>query len=272
MPDDIAVPPQDDAFGSLLFHRKKGRWGYGFWAVLLGLGAAFFAFGAVRQAMGRAGSDAVTMGVLAGICLLIAVPCALAFKKGDMILSFFQRGVTRSHDGRIDRLPYESVATLTYSMTRQFVNGAYAGTNLLLRLVPTPDLELKPFAFAGRHSEKLVGGGFFKRGHFEGTDELDGLRDHIAGIIATRMLERVAGGESVSWFGKVSLLREGFQTGSNTYGWADIEKVNLEKGMFSIKVRGKFLSAVSTMAGAPNFYPGFIALSVLRKPAAGAEG
>lgn len=262
MGDELSSPAQEDAFGALLFQRKKGRWPYAFWMVLLGGGAAFFGLALSK------GNLAVP-GVLSGLCLLIAGLCLRGFLRGDMILSFHQKGVTRSHAGRVDRLPYESVQSLSYSMTRQYVNGAYTGTSLVLRLVPGPDLEMKPFAFSGRHSEKLVGGGFFKSGHFEGNDELDGLRDHISGIIASRMLERVAAGETVPWYGKVSLLREGFQSGSNSYRWDDIEKINLEKGVFSVKVKGKFLNALSTMAGTPNFYAGFIALNVLHKEARG---
>src|SRR5436189_2446391 len=112
MDDAISSAAPEDPFGSLLFQRKRGRWGFGVGAILTGAGAAFFGYGAIRTTLHTTGSGNLVLWILAGVCLLIAVACGRGFSRGDLILLFFQKGVTRSHAGRIDRLPYESVASI----------------------------------------------------------------------------------------------------------------------------------------------------------------
>src|SRR3989442_310315 len=91
--DDATSPgAPEDPFGSLLFQRKRGRWGFGVAAILTGVGAAFFGYGAISSAHHARGSGDLVLWILSGVCLLIAVACGRGFSRGDLILLFFQKG------------------------------------------------------------------------------------------------------------------------------------------------------------------------------------
>jgi len=173
----------------------------------------------------------------------------------------FRRGAFRCHEWGVFKsgllgersLRYADVAAFTYGATRVFVNGAYTGTNFVLKFEPAPASAASPIAYTASlpHADQ----------------ELENLRDHIARVIATRMLQRLRAGEPVRWTAQLRFLPdEGIEyQASGLLGRKalvvipnnEIATWNIEKGRFFMWAKGQKKPVIKESAASPNFFPGF---------------
>src|SRR5271157_5246766 len=105
--------------------------------------------------------------------------------------------------------------------------------------------------------------------------DLDELRDHIAKMIAARMIGDLRAGRSVPWMNDVVFLPQGLQfRRSKMLGLASgpvevlpyeqIRGANLNAGVFCLYSKAETKPVISRPVGSANFFPGyFIVLALL---------
>jgi hypothetical protein len=146
---------------------------------------------------------------------------------------------------------------MQYSIIRQYINGAYAGTNLNIQLRTADGRRL---GYGGRYSEKLVGQGLFKAGRFEGSDPMDLIRAVVSQYVAARMTEALARGQGVPWPGIATISAQGLTPSRGRkkgvlVPWDQFAGMTLDKGVLHLFARSEQKSFLDIVAGAVNVYP-----------------
>jgi hypothetical protein len=220
-------------------------------AVILGYaaGAVFAVLALVQGAM----PAIVGMVIALGVGLLCVAGLRGAFRRVD----FYEGGAVETLFGRQRVVLYQDVTQMQYSIIRQYINGAYAGTNLNVQLRTADGRKL---GYGGRYSDKLVGRGLFKAGRFEGTDPMDVIRAVVSQYIAARMTEALARGETVRWPGVATISAHGLtpmrgRRKGTTVGWSEIAGMTLDKGVLHLFAKNEQKSFLDIVAGAVNVYP-----------------
>jgi hypothetical protein len=173
-------------------------------------------------------------------------------------LGFYESGLVRRWLRREIRLKYDEITEFTYAATPRYHFGSYVGTQL--------SLTFRAATATIRYS-RLV----------KNSDaDLEWLRDHLAGIIATRMIVDIRAGRAVPWTSDMVLLPEGLQFRrpkklGRTAGqveilpYAQIRNANIDRGVFALyDGNAEAKPLISTPVGAVNFYPGFFAIMAMR--------
>ena len=105
--------------------------------------------------------------------------------------------------------------------------------------------------------------------------DLDDLRDHIAKMIAHRMLSELRAGRPVPWTSDVVFLPQGLQfrrpkmlglaSGPvEILPYEQIRGVNLDEGVFHLFSKAEAKPVISKPVGTANFFPGyFVVLTLL---------
>ncbi|MEX0792049.1 MAG: hypothetical protein WD045_02865, partial [Pirellulaceae bacterium] len=160
------------------------------------------------------------------------------------------------------QLRYDELESFTYSVTRNYYNGAYTGTTLNLVFVPLPTVDGTKITF--NHT--------FKN---EDTD-FDNLRDHVSGIMAVRMGKELEETGRVPWTKDVAFCTEGLEYRPSGWlgkkqetlllPWGQIANFNFQDGVFHIWEVGKDKSVIHEMTSAANLFPGFLLLIGLIQP------
>ena len=169
--------------GRLLFERRRNE---GFWLGLLAAGIS-----------GTAGvillfhRDAKPIGVVLLAAAVASLLLGVAF--GRYLFRCYELGLARRRGRDELRLLYDEIAEFTYAATRMFYKGAYTGTQLSLTFrAPRGTI---------RYSAKV-----------QNMDaDLDELRDHVAKMIAHRMLGELRAGHRVPWMSDLVFLPQGLQ-------------------------------------------------------------
>ena len=234
--------------GRLLFERRRND---GFW-----LGLLFAVLGGAAGAILLCDRDTVPLGM----ALLAAAAASLILGAifGRCLFRCYELGLTRRRGRGEFRLLYQEIAEFTYNATRMFYKGVYTGTQL--------SLTFRAHRGTVRYRAKV-----------QNLDaDLNELRDHIAKLIASRMLCQLRSGGAVPWMSDVVFLPQGLQfRRSRMLGLASgppeilpygqIRGVNLNEGAFSLYGDAEAKPLISKPVGSPNFFPGYYAVVALQK-------
>lgn len=241
-----ASPVETDGLGRVLFERRPSKLTKScLWLgvpVLLVLGL----FCALIPDSRVAG---IGMLALSPFIALVAWHCQIA------VFRCHERGVFKRGLGFTQQLRYGEVAALTYSATRHYHNGAYVGTNLVLRFDPLPGVTTKAIAY---HTTVKAA-----------DDSLDALRDHISRVLAARMRQEIAEGRAAVWTTNLSFSPEGIIYRPNAlFGRKDpilmpFERFggyDFDKGSFRLWEKENPKPVVTEASSQKNFYPGYFLL------------
>lgn len=177
------------------------------------------------------------------------------------VVEFYREGLVARRLSQVREYPYAGAKELTYSLTRQYVNGAYAGTVQELRLLCGDD---RKFRYTGQHKERLKQRFFSRKpGEFKGEDELDQVRDLISFRVAETLAERIALDGSVEWCDRTRLSSEGVTPGSGKRKgtlilWGDLYGISLDAGYMHFFLPGEKKSFHAISTNGKNFYPGLV--------------
>jgi hypothetical protein len=240
-----------DDLGKVLFERRGGSGAWLGWFVagtLVPIGLLLLAGGGFGIGAALAGA-----GLLCG---------AATWWSAGTAFRCHENGVMRRTRKGERQIRYRDVSAFTYKAVRHFTNGVYTGTTVNLQFVSLPALG----------SERIAHGA-----SFNGMDEeLSNLRDHISKVIGIRMAEELQSGKDVPWTPNLRLLPGGIEyRPSGLFGRKDAEvvpysqvtSIGLDKGFFHLWVRGRDKSVMQEPVWQPNFFPGYLVLSSLLRPA-----
>lgn len=177
-PKPVMAREPDDwdgtALGRIVFQRRQDT-GYR----LLGyLGGAVLIIGGIGLLLNR--ESLGTMFLYCGIPSVI-----WAYWTGFSTFECHERGIRSEWILGSGELRYADVATFTYTATRHYRNGLYAGTRIGLHFKPLPKSRARRvnFCFTVMNQD----------------EQMEALRDSISRTIAERMQLRLAAGETVTW-------------------------------------------------------------------------
>ncbi len=190
---------------------------------IVGLALAFVGLAFVMTAITSSSAPSVpggtpfTMGTRVVTFVLGSLGLWLSWLALRGVLSryhFYERGVTRSILGRVVlAVEYERVAGLWYTVTRRYTNGIYVGTDVELVVEPITvgGKKAKKLSYRGQHKEKPDGllSRTFLAKNFRGEDELDAIKNVIAGAMVERWLR--SGEFREDWTGAAVLTPRGVE-------------------------------------------------------------
>jgi len=176
----------------------------------------------------------------------------------SMLRGYFrchERGVSQRRGRKERRLLYTQVATFTYSATRMYVNGIYAGTSLVMKFDTEDPKALPPIKFSASIMNVDQG--------------LDELRDRISAVVAQRLLRTYADTGSVTWTKSLEIGPEGVRYRKPKLigkgDWTDLpfstcRGVSFEQGTFHLFAADVEKPVFGCPVSEPNLFPGIHAL------------
>jgi hypothetical protein len=251
--------------GRILFERKPGRTTKALlWLFPL---AGVFIVLFVGLAVFRAGAIALVGGLPA---FFFVVLLWVFFVSHAVEFRAHEHGVRRKSLFRTQQLKYADVDVFTYSAVRQYVKGVYSGTNFTLTFVSQ--------ASPGKTQAKMQTLTYSKQ--LRNADEgLEHIRDHVSQLIAQRMANQLAGGQTVIWTDGLRFLPEGLQYSAKGFfgrklpvmiPYSQIHGYDADAGTFHLWIYGKNKPVAKESVALPNFFPGYLLLARLlaARPAA----
>jgi hypothetical protein len=198
------------------------------------------------------GAICIVGGLLLGAaCLRLRKTFLRCQEYGVRQVTFFGEKVLR----------YDEMASFNYKGVRHFVNGMYQGTNLELLFRPEPGFGKPSIAY---------------KATVQGDDDaLEGIQEHISGVIAAGMGERLAAGEAVPWTPNLRFLPDGLEhrrkgfigrKDSVVYAYDQIGSWSIDEGVFFLNLQGQENAAFQEEVSEPNFFPGFALLVNMLSP------
>jgi len=193
----------------------------------------------------------------------VAVPCGMI---GFWLLRVAKRriGTFRGDENAVSlvtrtrerRLPYSELATFSFNAVAK-----YTHTSCDLHFHPVNDQAGKPLKVTfALHREKNAGQ----------IAALDRLRNHIASVLANRMLADVQAGKPVSWNATVTFTRDGLEIGGRdkhrqtatpkTISYGEITGFDFHQGTFYLTAQGREKPVLAMPTSGLNFYPGLLLL------------
>jgi hypothetical protein len=224
-------------------------------AVVLFLGGAAALYFFLTQP--PANRPPLVMSIIPSV--IAAVLAAVLWFGRQNVLRCHARGVCHLKNGKATEMRYDEVKVFTYAATRNYHNGAYTGTTLLMR-------------FEGVDGGKLN----YTTTVRNADDSLDTLREHVSRVIAGGMKRRLDAGKAVYWTDRVTFEPDGIAIAgkSGLFGkgddlfveWADVADVGLDGGNFALFADGRKKAVYETTVATPNFFPGFYLILLVRFP------
>jgi hypothetical protein len=247
--DEAAESADPNSLGRILFQRRPGM------GTVVGLAIAGFVVALVGIGL-LLGSSEVG-GMIFGGIMMVAGPClgigSYACAKSNF--RCHERGVYQAGMFGEKRLMYTDVASFSYGATRHYHNGVYTGTALALNFDPLPGVEGGSISYTTTVKND--------------DDDLDELRDFVAGVIANRMRQQLAAGHPVPWTRNMIFRPDGIEyTPSGFFGRKQTSFIpssqyggwNMDQGVFYLFHQGTNGAVMSEQVSEPNFYPGFFLL------------
>jgi hypothetical protein len=240
------TPRTVSGLGRVLFERKQRMAG-----IIIAL---LFGIGLLATVIGILADDHSADGlVIAGVCL---IPCLILVGWSIHAIKarkrFHERGVTVISLFGQREILYSDVVRFSWNATRNYVNGAYAGTSIKAKIVP--------------QNGKPVSMGF----NISGEDEtLDTVRQQIAVTMAARWEAALDRGERVAWGTDATFTRDRLEhrppkligkSDARSSGYKDGLRVTIENGIFNLFIRDEPKSALRIGCGTENFWPGMALL------------
>lgn len=260
------LPSDHSAFGPCLTVRRRGLGDWGLMLILfalLGVFGVFLLFAGVAEVR-RGDYFGLFLIAISLVFFSLIIPCVLYLLTR---FEFYSGGAVIRKPTKSREFSYSNATFLEYSLTRQFVNGVYAGTAQRL-VYKTADG--RKFRFGGTHKERPKTFTFFKR-EFKGEDELDAIRFIISAEVAKGYFEAIHAGQPVDWCKQVQLTAAGVvplrgKRKGQLVPWSDIAGISADKGAYHIFANGDKRSFAGFAMNAPNFYPGLDVFSALFAP------
>lgn len=254
----LGVPPSiSAALGAPIATRGMGAAGRVFVLLLLLMvmlgcvGAAIAS--AVAAVQGR--HSALIIGAIAAGFFFL---CVLGVRGVFRTVTFHEGGVVETVLGRRREVLYQDITRMSYAITRQYVNGVYAGTTLSMGLRTADGGKMN---YSGRYKEKPKGWAMTVFGRtFEGSDELDVVRDVVAAYIAARMTDAIARREAVEWPGCAVITADALtplrgRRKGQPLAWNQFAGMSIEKGVLHLFAHGDTKSFLDVVVGAWNVFP-----------------
>lgn len=282
----MAAIGSDSEFGKILAYRTATRWPILLMLILPGSFALIAAAEAATKLMGPSRPTRVPNPRFSGevFALLIgfvvsALVCALIvwwYRRRDTEHRFFEEGATHASRSRGDlqRLAYLDASALTYTLTRQYVNGAYVGTAGKLQLETPKGSGIKGLSVSFTHRERRKGGLFNRT--FVGQDPMDIVRDTVADAVAERLALEIAEKGEAPWTGPTTFTKDGLRI-KKLLGapilteYAKIGRLGFGDSSLTLFEEGSQRGFVSMPVNGKNFWPGFVLFQRLMTPRGGAE-
>jgi hypothetical protein len=269
-PSQTASAP-DVEFGALIATRRGTvvAWVLAFIAVVI---AGLLAWAALSLNTPRDRQTAIVFALAAAGLAALSVWIVLRLLR---TFEFREFGVVVYRRGKLlQSMRYDACTSFRYELARQYVNGIYAGTTLVITL---RDAEKRRIRWNGTHKEKSKGFSFFSMGrNFQGEDELDVVKMIIADTIADRWVDRLLAGESIAW-GAMSLTQTHVIPKKGKYKHrsiphAEIDRLAADQGWFHLFRVGDEKAFFSMQMNAENFWPGMRVMERMWQANAGSAG
>lgn len=268
LPNASAQPsPESSPDFGLLITTRKPSWLW--WLAvpvcgLIGISSLFSGLVLLRPLLGLGGvahRDQLTSALITlGIGIVATLAAWFGWRQLRTKYDFYERGVIQLRGKKILKtMPYASVRKFTQALTRQYVNGIYAGTTLHINL---KDDQGKSITFNGRHKEKstLLGSTILHKS-FKGEDEVDVLRILIAKEMLPYLSQQLATNGGVEWCEKAMISATGVTPArgklkKTEVPFAQIKGVGTQAGTYHAFREGDKKSFLFLSVNATNFWPG----------------
>lgn len=176
-------------------------------------------------------------------------------------LRVFREGLEFVRSSSSTRVHFNDIDVFSFHAVRNYVNGAYTGLCYTLTFQLKGQEGRKPIVWSSTDNEPQ--------------EELDALKDRLASAMAKRKMEILSASGSVQWMKGITMHWDKLSYESGTF-WTktkqkeelrfdEIERVEIQNANCCIFRRGEKSPALAYPCGNPNFYPGFLLLSVLLK-------
>ncbi|MEZ6053760.1 MAG: hypothetical protein R3C02_20605 [Planctomycetaceae bacterium] len=249
-------PPVQYHLGRILFERTSGPVA-SLLFLMIGLLLAMLSIMTLFIAVRAMEPVGIVLGVMLGI---ISTGCLIgAFRVRRIRFCCHEHGIERVTITARQELPYSSIDVFSFESRRNHSQGRYTGTTYTL-------------VFADRSREQ--GRGIFFSTTVRNTDdELELLRERVAGVIARRMAKTYARSRRVQWtpdlwFGDDMLelsrprrLLVGPKLAIIPYD--TITHFEVRDGLFHIWTNYQERAVITVKTSSANFYPGLILLESL---------
>lgn len=238
-----------------------------FFAIVFALGAFVLVIHAVHTLQSSQPVSGASLAMHLLGAALLAAGAVMIVMSIFTLTEFRLKGVISHRFGKVRScILYSDATSLTYELARQYVNGAYSGTTVRVR-IKAPGA--RTISFSTRHKERSVSKGMFglKRA-IEGTDELDEIKRLIASCIVERWTSGPPDWEH-SWGGVATLTPKGIITKrgrrkGQLIPYADVVSVTAKQGWVSVWFTGDTKrGSLDLQTGSENFWPGIELVSLL---------
>lgn len=253
--EELAGRPEAESgdqpgLGRIMFERMSGT-GVGYTVAYWFFMLLIVLFGLMAVAGATTGkTDMLITGVVVS---LISVLFAWAIRHAAVSFRCHERGVSLVRKKSKKEMRYLDVGSFTWQATRMYVNGAYSGTQMKMVFVhDDPSANVNKISYS-RNMNVI-------------DDEIDNLRDHISGVIASKMLKKYEAGQSVQWTPYMTITPDGIEHRPSGFvgrkeavmvPWDDIVNFDLNEGYFRIWRTADTKSSLNEAAAQDNFFPGF---------------
>ncbi|MEM7454344.1 MAG: hypothetical protein AAF456_08305 [Planctomycetota bacterium] len=242
--EPTAEPHSAGGLGRVLFERKMARG----WVITLWVFAASSLIAGILIGIGEP-------WLIPGGLILAALFAISAWSGSRSVFRCHERGVYKRSLLGERELRYDELTSFSYGATRHYHNGVYTGTHLTLKFIPPTD--------SGRKSL------FYSTTTKHGDAELDNMRDHISGVIASKMAEMLTNNQPVQWTKNLRFAPDGIEyRPAGFLGRKDavllpfdqIHGFDIQQGFFMIWEHGKKKPVISEAISEDNFFPGYFVL------------
>jgi len=255
-----AREPNEGELGHLIFERRPSHIrlvAVILLAYLLGL-VSLSMFVALIFAFAESRSVFVGIFVVVNVSVCVAWSYLLRqFDSRSPFYRFHEYGVHKRGLFGEKKLQYQEVASFTYKAVRCFVNGVYTGTIFTLVIDPLPQHKSKRISYSVMLQNP--------------DDELDNIRNHIARILANRMLLQFQQGQPIRWAEHLRFIPQGLEY--RPKGWIARKSVQvipynqihcyIDQGILYIQDLKICKFVIQECTSARNFFPGLIMLGLL---------
>jgi hypothetical protein len=188
----------------------------------------------------------------------------------DLALALHEKGLRQRWNGRETIILFENADELSFDTTRVIVNTAYVGTNEFLGVRQGT----KSAYFFRQVKEENPWADSREPG------DVDRLASAVTGMVAEKLADRLLRGEVVEWTNHFRLTSTALHIASVPWWrgdlrtffrdrrwqhveWAEIERREIEYGVYRLWLYGEKRPRVTLRTDLPNFFPGLLLFNVL---------